>query len=59
MAKMAVPVPGMRSPAVGFEQPFEMLEACHERVHRSLELLRRIVAHIEAKGHDEQSRNSV
>ncbi len=44
---------------MGFEQPFEMLEACHERVHRSLDLLRRIVAHIEAKGHDEQSRSAL
>ena len=25
------------SPAVGFDQPFEMLDACHERLERSLE----------------------
>ena len=24
------------APAAGFEQPFDMLEACHERVHRML-----------------------
>ena len=56
---MAMPVPGVRRPAVGFEQPFEMLEACHERVHRSLDLLRRIVVHIDSKGHDEQSHSAL
>jgi hypothetical protein len=24
--------PGFDTPAVGFRQPYEMLEACHERV---------------------------
>ena len=32
-------VPGHRSPGVGYEAPFEMLEACHERVQRMLALL--------------------
>lgn len=59
MAKSAVSLPGLSSPAVGFEQPFEMLEACHERVHRSLELLRRIVAHVDEHGHDDKSRAAV
>lgn len=44
------------TPAVGFEQPFEMLEACHERVQRSLGLLARLVEHVDRAGHDEQSR---
>lgn len=48
--------PGFDAPAVGFEQPFEMLEACHERVQRSLALLGRLIEHIDAKGHDEQTR---
>ena len=39
-------LPGLRSPAVGFEQPFEMLGACHERVQRSLDLLARLVEHL-------------
>lgn len=47
-----------RSPAVGFEQPFEMLEACHERVQRSLDLLGRVIEHVAARGHDEQSRSA-
>ncbi|RZJ07918.1 MAG: hemerythrin domain-containing protein, partial [Rubrivivax sp.] len=31
-------------PAVGFDQPFEMLAACHDRVRRSLDLLERLHA---------------
>jgi hemerythrin-like domain-containing protein len=49
-------LPGFNAPAIGFEQPFEMLQACHERVRRSLGLLERIVAHVDALGHDAQSR---
>ncbi len=45
-------------PAVGFDEPFEMLEACHERVQRSLALLGRLVAHVDAHGHDAQSRSA-
>ena len=37
-------LPGFDAPAVGFEQPFEMLLACHDRVRRSLALLGRLVA---------------
>ena len=59
MAQSSVSLPGFASPGVGFEQPFEMLEACHERVQRSLALLGRIVEHIDAHGHDAQSRSAV
>ena len=51
-------LPGFHSPAASFEQPFDMLEACHERVQRSLALLGRIVAHVQAQGHDAQSRSA-
>lgn len=51
-------LPGFEAPAVGFEQPFEMLVACHERVNRTLDLLRRLVDHIDAKGHDGSSRSA-
>jgi hemerythrin-like domain-containing protein len=43
---------------VGFEQPFEMLTACHERVRRSLDLLRRVRQHIAQHGHDADSRSA-
>ena len=36
-------LPGLHSPAAGFEAPFDLLEACHERVHRSLALLGRLI----------------
>ncbi len=51
-------LPGFEAPAVGFEQPFEMLQACPERVQRSLALLERLMAHIEAQGHDGASRSA-
>lgn len=54
----ASPLPGFNTPAVGFEQPFEMLAACHERVQRSLDLLARLVDYIGQKGHDAQTRSA-
>ena len=51
-------LPGFDSPAVGFEHPFEMLEACHDRVRRSLALLDRLVEHVGTHGHDAQSRSA-
>jgi hemerythrin-like domain-containing protein len=45
-------------PAAGYEQPFEMLEACHERVQRMLALLGRLRAHVAAHGADAQAREA-
>lgn len=45
-------VPGLSTPAAGFDQPFEMLEACHERVRRSLDLLARLIQHWQHNGPD-------
>ena len=45
-------IPGLHTPAVGWEQPFEMLRACHERVQRSLALLGRLQAHVAQHGVD-------
>jgi hemerythrin-like domain-containing protein len=45
-------------PAVGFDQPFEMLTACHERVRRSLDLLQRLHAHVLQHGVDAQAREA-
>jgi hypothetical protein len=39
-------LPGFNTPAVGFEQPFAMLEACHERVERTLTLLSRLRSYL-------------
>ncbi len=43
------------SPAVGFDQPFEMLTACHERVQRMLALLQRLAEHLVGHGPDDQA----
>ena len=45
-------LPGFNAPSVGFEQPFAMLEACHERVQRTLALLQRLRAHVLEHGVD-------
>ena len=46
------------SPAAGFDQPFEMLAACHERVLRMLELLARLRAHLPTHGADTQAQQA-
>jgi hemerythrin-like domain-containing protein len=47
---MSAFLPASASPAAGFDQPFEMLSACHERVERSLALLRKLVDHLGRTG---------
>lgn len=42
-------------PAAGFDEPFEMLAACHERARRSLDLLQRLHAHVQRHGVDTQA----
>jgi hemerythrin-like domain-containing protein len=54
-AAAGVGLPGMRSPGVGFEAPFEMLLACHERVERMLDLLTRLRGHLIQIGCDVQA----
>lgn len=51
-------LPGFTTPAVGFDQPFEMLQACHERVQRSLRLLARLVSHLREQGCDAAARDA-
>lgn len=50
--------PGFESPGANFEQPFEMLHACHDRVRRSLSLLEKLVAYLDTHGPDEKSRSA-
>ena len=40
------------APAAGFDEPFEMLAGCHERVERMLQLLERLEAHLPTHGCD-------
>jgi hemerythrin-like domain-containing protein len=46
------------APAATFEQPFDMLEACHERVHRMLKLLERLRTHLREHGADVQAQQA-
>jgi hemerythrin-like domain-containing protein len=46
------------SPSASFEQPFEMLHACHERMQRMLALLQRLREHMRAHGGDQQARDA-
>lgn len=41
-----------------FDQPFEMLTACHDRVRRSLDLLVRLRAHLAEHGADTQAQQA-
>jgi hemerythrin-like domain-containing protein len=52
---MASPLSLHAAPAAGVDQPFELLAACHDRVRRSLNLLRRLVDHAEQHGPDRQA----
>ena len=51
-------LPGLHSPGVGFEQPFEMLQACHERVQRMLGLLQRLQDYLHDKPCDDMARQA-
>ena len=51
-------LPGFSAPGVGFEQPFAMLQACHERVLRTLALLARLRTHVLQHGVDDDARQA-
>ena len=51
-------LPGLHSPGVGFEQPFEMLQACHERVQRMLSLLQRLQDYLHDQPCDDMARQA-
>jgi hemerythrin-like domain-containing protein len=40
------------------EQPFEMMQACHQRLHRMLALLDKLRAHLPVHGADDQARQA-
>ncbi|WP_018877578.1 hemerythrin domain-containing protein [Thioalkalivibrio sp. ALE28] len=42
----------------GFQQPVELLRACHRRILNSLDILERLPAHLAAKGADEEARTA-
>ena len=46
------------APGPGFDEPFEMLQACHERVGRMLSLLQKLRSHMRTHGADDQVRQA-
>lgn len=46
------------TPAASFEQPFEMMCACHGKMQRTLGLLERLRVHLTEHGSDEQARQA-
>ena len=51
-------LPGFGAPAVGFDTPFEMLQACHERVQRTLALLQKLVDYLHGHACDDSARQA-
>lgn len=51
-------LPGFGDAAVGFDTPFEMLEACHERVQRSLALLQKLQDYLHDHPCDDSARQA-
>lgn len=54
----SAPFPGAPSPAAGFDQPFELLAACHDRVRQRLDLLSRLIPHLQQQGADASARSA-
>lgn len=57
-AGAAAALPGLHAPAAGFDEPFALLDACHDRVRRSLALLGRLAAHLRQRGADAAARDA-
>ncbi len=62
MAQIKFQAPQSQTPEQRFgssyEQPFELLQACHERVERSLQLLMRLCQHLKVQGVDASARDA-
>jgi hemerythrin-like domain-containing protein len=54
---MAV-LPGMRAPAPGFDEPLEMLYACHGRIQDQIATLEKLVPHLARTGCDDAAREA-
>jgi hemerythrin-like domain-containing protein len=51
-------IPGHSAPAAGFDAPLEMLLACHQRIGRQCDTLRRLAGHLAVHGSDDQAREA-
>jgi len=45
-------VRGFGTPGAGFDEPLEMLQACHGRIEEQLQTLERLAEHVAARGSD-------
>jgi hemerythrin-like domain-containing protein len=45
-----------QAPDASFDEPLEMLHACHERIRRHCQLIERLAAHVAAHGVDQEAR---
>jgi hemerythrin-like domain-containing protein len=52
------PTAAFGEPAPGFDEPLEMLEACHGRIEAQLATLEKLAAHVERSGCDAQARQA-
>ena len=48
----------LKQPGPSFDEPLEMLEACHERIQAQLATLERLGPHLETKGCDAEARSA-
>jgi hemerythrin-like domain-containing protein len=55
---MAIPLPGFSAPAAGFDEPLALLNACHDRIRRSLGLLQRICERVRERRIDDAVRDA-
>jgi hemerythrin-like domain-containing protein len=46
------------TPAAGFDDPLALLQACHERIRKHLDLLERLAAHMTLAGTDDEARRA-
>ena len=53
-----MPIPGHSSPPASFDEPLQMLAACHQRIERQCDTLRRLLPHVAAHGVDTQAREA-
>ncbi|WP_233217377.1 hemerythrin domain-containing protein [Trinickia dabaoshanensis] len=52
------PINPMTKPAPSFDEPLEMLKACHERIAAQCTTLEKLEAHLRANGIDEQAQQA-
>lgn len=55
---MSRPIALHSGPAAGFDEPFELMAACHDRMARSLALLLRLADHLPVHGADAAARDA-